>query len=201
MQRPAQPDDSGKCIVRFSPPNAEFGLDPYVIAFSMPAEFHSVTFDEFASVINADLLERMISETSFGFGRTRAKVECGRAVFDKHRGRMTATYSTEFAGLRWKGVFVSCFGRDGGTTLAFNAMEKDFAAAQPAFDSLVESFRFDDGHGWEDAFPFASIDWGAAVLKAALIAGIGVFVAVAVWFVRTRESKADVVRARERLRR
>jgi len=53
----------------------------------------------------------------------------------------------------------------------------------------------------EDAFPFQSIDWAAVVLKAALIVGVGVLVAVAVRIVRSRESKSDVVRAGERSQR
>src|SRR5262249_51458981 len=158
-------------------------LEPFAIAGWIPVELHGVSFADFERGFTCEGFERMISGASVAFGKTRSNVNCGRASFDKHRGRMTATYSMEFAGVRRRGVWVHCFGRDGGVAFCFSAMEKDFAAGQPAFDALVESFRFDDGYGWEDTFPFQSIDWAAVVLKAALITGVGVLVAVAVWIV------------------
>ena len=198
IEHPAQERDAAECVVRFAPPSAEFGLDPFVVAGWAPAEFHTESWEEFERVFTRELFERMASES---FGGTRSKVESNHAVFDKHRGRMTVTFTNEFGGLRWKGVIVNCFGRDGAAVLSFTAMEKDFESARPSFDALVESFRFDDGYGWEDAFPIASLDWGAVAWKTAAILGVGALLAAAVWFVRTRESKADIARARDRLKR
>ena len=204
-QRPPQPGDASMCVARFAPTNSEEGIDPVVVAGYVPAEFHSVSWAEFESGFTCDDLERIISRSCLVIGKTASQVECGRAVFDKHRGRMSATYSMEFAGLRRKGVLVNFFGRDGGAMFMCIAMEKDFAAAQPSFDALVDSFRFDDGYRWEDLFPFESIDWGSVGKSVALVVGIGavgtVLGAVLVRIVRARQDKAARPRVQERLMR
>ena len=71
---------------------------------------------------------------------------------------------------------------------------------EPA-DRWEEIFQNPGHTGQTWACVAAAIDWAAVVLKAALIVGVGVLVAVAVRIVRSRESKSDVVRAGERSQR
>jgi hypothetical protein len=194
-----QPGDGFSRSIRFAPANAEECVDPVVIVGWVPGELHRATWTQLEHTFGIDDFRRRLAKQSFGIGEVRGKFDVGFFVFDEQRRCMTAEYSCDLAGLRWKGLWISFFGRDGGAHLIYRAMEKDFETARPTFDALVDSFRFDDGFRWGDSA--WSIDWKAFGTTAAVVAGIGALVGATFWLVRAREAKHATARARERLSR
>jgi len=185
-------------VKTFAPANAEFGVDPTVHAFWVPAELHRQSWAEIVSALGGeDGIRRMFRDKAFSFGKAVHQVDCNEVVFDERHARITAKFASEFGGLRWTGVLVSFVGRDGVAEIACHAMEKDFAKSKPQFDALVDSFRFDEGYGRGDLHPF----WIALGKAIAVAVGLGVLVAVALWIARAREGKKASAKARERLAR
>jgi hypothetical protein len=197
--RPPSPGDSKWLVAWFAPKDAEQWIDPTVMVGWAPVDVGRASWAEFESACLGDRMQQLFAASPFGFGAVKAKVDCGRTVFDKLTGRSTTEFAVEFAGLRWKGIWVMYFGRDGAAQFVLHAMESDFDAAKPAFDEIVESFRLDDGFGWKDAFPLESIDWAAVGRNAAAVTGLGVLCVAIVRIVRARRAKRDGAAARERL--
>ena len=129
----------------------------------------------FESVVTDDLgldEARKMVESPTGAGALKPE----RVSLDRARARITAEYHESIEGVGdVASLGVVCLGKHGWTRIDCYAKAAEVAAARPQFDAVVESFRYDAGHDFEEKSWFASINWLA-------VAGVGGLIAVRLFF-------------------
>jgi hypothetical protein len=123
--------------------------------------------------ITADTLRGLADHTTIG-----------HAPIDRRRTMVCAPLTVDVKGIGpVRGFLAMCPGRQGITQLNFYSVQGDYAEHEPAFQAMLDSFRFDPGFEYGETargVPTPTVDWAAALIGGVVCAVIGAVVGGAV---------------------